>query len=93
MTRTSSPAAAAVVTGVMLNARERLHRSSRIGDVLVTVPPGNATTTDIAVNEPASFASIAAQAKASKPLATPRPVRAEKAARPAKTVKVREARA
>jgi large subunit ribosomal protein L20 len=48
---------------------------------------------DIAVNEPASFASIAAQAKAAKPLATPRPVRAEKAARPAKTVKVREARA
>jgi large subunit ribosomal protein L20 len=48
---------------------------------------------DIAVNEPASFKSIAAQAKAAKPLATPRPVRAEKAARPAKTVKVREARA
>jgi large subunit ribosomal protein L20 len=48
---------------------------------------------DIAVNEPASFASIAAQAKAAKPLATPRPVRAEKAARPSKTVKVREARA
>ena len=48
---------------------------------------------DIAVNEPASFASIAAQAKAAKPLATPRPARAEKAARPAKPVKVREARA
>jgi len=48
---------------------------------------------DIAVNEPASFGSIAAQAKAAKPLATPRPVRAEKAARPARTVKVREARA
>ena len=48
---------------------------------------------DIAVNEPASFAAIAAQAKAAKPLATPRQVRAEKAARPAKTVKVREARA
>ena len=47
---------------------------------------------DVAVNEPASFASLAAQAKAAKPLATPRPVRAEKAARPAKTVKVREAR-
>ena len=39
---------------------------------------------DIAVNEPASFASIAGQAKAAKPLATPRPVRAERAARPAK---------
>ena len=48
---------------------------------------------EIAVNEPASFASIAAQAKAARPLATPRPVRAEKAARPAKAVKVREARA
>ena len=47
---------------------------------------------DVAVNEPASFASIAAQAKAAKPLATRRPVRAEKAARPAKAVKVREAR-
>jgi large subunit ribosomal protein L20 len=48
---------------------------------------------DIAVSEPASFASIAAQAKAARPLATPRPVRAEKAPRPAKAVKVREARA
>ena len=48
---------------------------------------------DVAVTEPASFASIAAQAKAARPLATPRPVRTEKAARPAKTVKVREARA
>ena len=48
---------------------------------------------DVAVNEPASFAAIAAQARAARPLATPRPVRAEKAARPPKTVKVREARA
>ncbi len=48
---------------------------------------------DIAVNEPASFGSIAAQAKAAKPLATPRPVRAERAPRPVKPVKAREARA
>jgi large subunit ribosomal protein L20 len=48
---------------------------------------------DVAVKEPASFASIAAQAKAAKPLATPRPVRAEKAPRPVKTARVREARA
>jgi len=48
---------------------------------------------DIAVNEPASFASIAGQAKAAKPLATPRPVRAERAPRPMKPVKAREARA
>jgi large subunit ribosomal protein L20 len=48
---------------------------------------------DIAVNEPASFASIAAQAKAAKPLPTPRPARAERAARPAKPAKAREARA
>ena len=48
---------------------------------------------DIAVNEPASFASIAAQAKAAKPLATRRPARAERAARPAKPAKAREARA
>ncbi|HKY20748.1 MAG TPA: 50S ribosomal protein L20 [Vicinamibacterales bacterium] len=44
---------------------------------------------EMAVNEPASFASIAKQAKAARPLATPRPVRTEKAARPVKTVKVR----
>ncbi len=48
---------------------------------------------DIAVNEPASFASIAGQAKAAKPLATPRPVRTERAPRPVKPLKVREARA
>ena len=47
---------------------------------------------DIAVNEPASFASLAQQAKAARPLATPRPVREQKAARPAKTVKVRPAK-
>jgi large subunit ribosomal protein L20 len=44
---------------------------------------------DLAVNEPASFASLAQQAKAARPLATPRPVRTEKAARPVKAVKVR----
>ena len=44
---------------------------------------------EMAVSEPASFASIAKQAKAAKPLATPRQVRSEKAARPVKTVKVR----
>ena len=48
---------------------------------------------DMAVNEPASFASIAEQAKAARPLATPRPVRAEKAARPVKATKARPARA
>ena len=45
---------------------------------------------DIAVNEPAAFASIAAQAKAARPAAEPRPARAAKADRPAKA---REARA
>ena len=44
---------------------------------------------EMAVSEPASFASLATQAKAAKPLPTPRPVRAEKAARPPKTTKVR----
>ena len=44
---------------------------------------------EIAVSEPASFAAIAKQAKEARPLATPRPVRIEKAARPTKTVKVR----
>ena len=48
---------------------------------------------DLAVNEPASFATFAAQAKSARPLATPRPVRAQKAARPPKPVKAREARA
>ncbi len=40
--------------GVRLNARSRLHRSSRIGAVLATVPAGRATTTDIAVYAPRS---------------------------------------
>jgi len=48
---------------------------------------------DLAVTEPASFASLAQQAKDAKLLATPRPVRAQKAPRPAKTVKVRPAKA
>lgn len=42
---------------------------------------------DIAVNEPASFASLAKQAREAKPLPIARPVRAEKAARPAKAAK------
>ena len=44
---------------------------------------------DLAVNEPASFASLAKQAKDAKPLPVSRPVRAEKAARPVKAVKAR----
>jgi phenylalanyl-tRNA synthetase alpha chain len=40
---------------------------------------------DMAVNEPASFAAIAKQAREAKALPTPRPVRAQKAVRPAKT--------
>jgi large subunit ribosomal protein L20 len=44
---------------------------------------------EMAVSEPASFAALAEQAKAARPLATPRPVRAQKAARPVKAVKVR----
>jgi large subunit ribosomal protein L20 len=44
---------------------------------------------DMAVSEPSAFASLASQAKAARPLATPRPVRAQKAARPPKTVKTR----
>jgi large subunit ribosomal protein L20 len=44
---------------------------------------------EMAVSEPASFASLAKQAKVAKPLPTPRPVKAEKSARPPKTVKVR----
>jgi hypothetical protein len=48
---------------------------------------------DLAVSEPASFATLAQQAKDAKPLATPRPVRAQKAPRPPKTVKVRPAKA
>src|SRR5579864_1301094 len=47
---------------------------------------------DMAVHEPASFASLAKQAKEAKPLPTPRPVRAEKAARPAKIDKPRAAK-
>ena len=42
---------------------------------------------DMAVNEPASFASLARQAKEAKPLPIARPVRAEKAVRPAKAAK------
>ncbi len=48
---------------------------------------------DIAVNEPASFASIAAQAKAAKPLPRRGRCAPRRPPRPAKTVKVREARA
>jgi len=44
---------------------------------------------DLAVKEPASFASLAQQAKDAKPLPVARPVRAEKAARPVKAVKAR----
>jgi large subunit ribosomal protein L20 len=44
---------------------------------------------EMAVSEPASFASLAKQAKEAKPLPTARPVRAEKAARPVKATKVR----
>jgi large subunit ribosomal protein L20 len=44
---------------------------------------------DMAVSDPASFASLAKQAKEAKPLPTARPVRAEKAARPVKAVKAR----
>jgi large subunit ribosomal protein L20 len=47
---------------------------------------------DLAVSEPASFATLAKQAKDAKPPATPRPVRAEKAPRPAKAVKTRTAK-
>ena len=44
---------------------------------------------EMAVTEPASFASLAKQAKDAKPLPVSRPVTAEKAARPVKAVKVR----
>ena len=44
---------------------------------------------DLAVNEPASFASLAKQAKDARPLPVSRPVRAEKAARPVKAAKAR----
>jgi large subunit ribosomal protein L20 len=47
---------------------------------------------DLAVSEPASFASLAQQAKDAKPLPTRRPVSAEKAARPAKAAKARPAK-
>jgi large subunit ribosomal protein L20 len=43
---------------------------------------------DIAVNEPASFALLARQAVEAKPLPTRRPVRAQKAMRPAKAERV-----
>ena len=42
---------------------------------------------DIAVNEPASFASLAKQAKDAKPLPIARPVRSERASRPPKAAK------
>jgi large subunit ribosomal protein L20 len=42
---------------------------------------------DIAVNEPASFASLAKQAKDARPLPTARPVRAQKPPRPPKAAK------
>jgi large subunit ribosomal protein L20 len=42
---------------------------------------------DLAVNEPASFASLAKQAREAKPLPIARPVTAEKPARPAKAAK------
>jgi large subunit ribosomal protein L20 len=47
---------------------------------------------DLAVSEPASFASLAQQAKDAKPLPTRRLVSAEKAARPAKAAKARPAK-
>jgi large subunit ribosomal protein L20 len=48
---------------------------------------------DMAVNEPASFAALARQARDARPLPTPRPVRAEKASRPAKAVRVNKSAA
>ena len=48
---------------------------------------------DMAVNEPASFAAIAKQAREARPLPTPRPVRAQKAVRPAKAVRVNKSAA
>jgi large subunit ribosomal protein L20 len=48
---------------------------------------------DMAVNEPASFAVIAKQAREAKPLPTPRPVRAQKAVRPAKATRVNKSAA
>ena len=82
---------------VRINAAAREHGLT-YGQLMAGLKAAGATLdrkmlADIAVNEPASFASIAAQAKAARPLATPRPVRAEKAPRPAKAVKAREARA
>jgi large subunit ribosomal protein L20 len=47
---------------------------------------------ELAVSEPASFASLARQAKDAKPLAIPRPVSAEKAPRPVKAAKTRPAK-
>jgi len=48
---------------------------------------------DMAVNEPASFAAIAKQAREARPLPVKRPVRAEKAVRPAKAVRVNKSAA
>ena len=48
---------------------------------------------DMAVNEPASFAAIAKQAREAKALPTPRPVRAQKAVRPAKATRVNKSAA
>ena len=47
---------------------------------------------DLAVTEPASFASLAEQAKDARPPVTRQPVRAQKAPRPAKAVKTRPAK-
>src|SRR3954463_6561644 len=43
---------------------------------------------DLAVKEPASFASLARQARDARPLPTPRPVRTEKKSRPAKAERI-----
>jgi large subunit ribosomal protein L20 len=47
---------------------------------------------DLAVTEPASFASLAKQAKDARPPVARQPVRAQKAARPPKAVKARPAK-
>jgi large subunit ribosomal protein L20 len=47
---------------------------------------------DLAVTEPASFASLAKQAKDARPPVARQPVRAQKAPRPAKAVKARPAK-
>jgi large subunit ribosomal protein L20 len=48
---------------------------------------------ELAVNEPASFASLAKQAAKAKPLPIRRPVRTEKASRPAKAERVNKSAA